>query len=87
MKFSVVLYIHQDDPAFEIYSHLGERIEVGGKSCLLLSGEQPEFGGHYVQFRLSEPEAKQGLVIWIPHQYILLSFSDDQNRDFGFLKS
>jgi len=40
---------------------------------------------HYLQLTLNAPPDRKGLVVWIPHRYVVLGFGDEQDRKIGFL--
>lgn len=84
MKFRVLLNI--TTPAcFEVYGGFGEKLAVNGHTFLHISCDQLVSDAHYLQVRLSEPSTKLGLLVWIPHHYVVLVIGDDQDRKVGFV--
>ena len=85
MNHGIILRVALNDPVLKFYKEFGELLPVSGETFLLLSADQLEFDVHYLRVRLLSPEIYQGLVVWLPHRFVVLVFSDESNRKMGFL--
>lgn len=87
MNYKLLLTIDKKDPLFQVYTEFGKALEINGHTFLDVSCDQIDSDAHYVQLRLTAPETIKGLVVWIPHRYVLFVYGDDQDRKIGFLNA
>jgi len=86
MKYTVLLYIDPNDPAFVFYSNISQEIDRGGKKLLWIeTDDQPATdGSHYLHVKLRTPEG-DGVTLWIPHHYVVMIGGDLDERKMGFV--
>jgi hypothetical protein len=87
MKFSILLHVEKDDPCFQVYNLFGRELQISGHTFLEVSCDQLDSDALYVRIRLDAPQDKLGLVVWVPHRYVVFVFADDQDRKIGFWDS
>jgi hypothetical protein len=83
MEFAILLKIEENDPAFQIYSKVGEQLEEKGMLKLECQ-EAPTTEHPFLKVKMSEPGSTEALSLWIPCHYVVLVAGGDEDRRMGF---
>ena len=75
MTILVVLDVDKNDPHYQAFKSLGERVSLGERTALRLSCEEVDFSGPMLRLVLNHPQNREGLTVWIPSGLMIFAYS------------
>lgn len=81
---SVCVILHLPATARPIYAMLGQPLKIAGEGFVMLRGDQLVHDAHYVRVRLSHPQDKKGIWVWVPSPFVVVVVSGARDQKIGF---